>query len=279
MVGPPAHVLNYCSARDEQRRNLKTANRPAGGELEGALLQRDICYPNNHLNRRIGGKSTDATAFRRSMVFNNGVLQQQREGSSPDLARHRTVPAQVDGAEIDEGEDHVRFIDVQEEQPSATQHMNGTTESFFETPYQRSNSMTKTSFYPKANKQSFQERERQREIDRQNQMLLGQLIKIDRDFQQHKSNRMKTQPLNNSSKMWTSTMRSGFLINGSIKESHAGKNKRNDLRKIDNENARMFMQLSKKSCSVMSVDKLKAEYERAKALKQRISKSRRAPAS
>ena len=75
-------------------------------------------------------------------------------------------------------------------------------------------------------------------------------------------------------------MRGGSIMGGAlVKESHAGKNKRNDLRKIDNENARMFEQLSKKSCSVMSVDKLRAEYERAKALKQRISKSKRAPAS
>jgi len=43
-------------------------------------------------------------------------------------------------------------------------------------------------------------------------------------------------------------------------ESHAGKNKRNDLKKIDNENARLYVQLSKQPCSVYSVDKLKAEY-------------------
>ena len=61
-------------------------------------------------------------------------------------------------------------------------------------------------------------------------------------------------------------------------EFHAGKNKRNDLKKIDHENARIFGQLSKQACSVYPVDKLKAEYEKAKALKTRISKSKRTPA-
>jgi len=40
----------------------------------------------------------------------------------------------------------------------------------------------------------------------------------------------------------------------------------------------MYVQLSKQACQVLPVDKLKAEYEKALALKNRISKSRRAPA-
>lgn len=61
-------------------------------------------------------------------------------------------------------------------------------------------------------------------------------------------------------------------------ESHAAKNKRNDLRKIDNENARLYVQLSKQPCSVFSVDKLKAEYSKVQKMKQRISLSKRAKA-
>lgn len=91
---------NYGSARGSPRRNLKTAHRPEVGEmrLQDGLLMKDICYPNGveqhqslKVGGRVGGKSTDATAFRRSLIFNNGVLK-ERESSSPDICRNNTVP-------------------------------------------------------------------------------------------------------------------------------------------------------------------------------------------
>ena len=97
-------MSSVASPSEYDRRNLKTADRDARSpELESALLHKDIVYKGSSIGRgsvagantslmegRKGriGKSTDANAFRRSLVINQGVLQEQREGSSPTIGRH-----------------------------------------------------------------------------------------------------------------------------------------------------------------------------------------------
>ena len=70
------------------RRDLKTAGGVGLVKLEGELLAKDIVYkadmgvddPGNRglaaVTQFRQGKSTDATAFRRSLVINNGVLNE-----------------------------------------------------------------------------------------------------------------------------------------------------------------------------------------------------------
>ena len=92
-------MSSVASPSEYDRRNLKTADRELRSpELESALLHKDIVYKGGSVagvntslmegrKARIG-KSTDANAFRRSLVINQGVLQEQREGSSPTINRH-----------------------------------------------------------------------------------------------------------------------------------------------------------------------------------------------
>ena len=65
------------------RRSIKTAGGPNFVKLEGELLDKGIAYKAdldqealllNGPRSRLG-RSTDATGFRRSMVFSGGVLQ------------------------------------------------------------------------------------------------------------------------------------------------------------------------------------------------------------
>ena len=74
-----------------ERRDLKTAGGPGLSNLEGELLMKDIAYkaPAGSgaalLPRARLGKSTDAAAFRRSLVVNN----RQRDNG-------RSSPAMID---------------------------------------------------------------------------------------------------------------------------------------------------------------------------------------
>ena len=54
---------------------------------------------------------------------------------------------------------------------------------------------------------------------------------------------------------------SGRMLSPNQGEFHAGQNKRNDLKKIDIENARLYNQLSSKGPSVFTIEKLQAEYK------------------
>ena len=69
-------------AYDEQRRNLKTAGRPGGfaSNNPSAMMSKNESINSMtrslvvQQNRTRMGKSSDANAFRRSIIINNGVL-------------------------------------------------------------------------------------------------------------------------------------------------------------------------------------------------------------
>ena len=125
--------------------------------------------------------------------------------------------------------------------------------------YGASAASSATSVQKKLATLSFQERERQRQIDHENKLLLGQLLKIERDLGRQK--RLKRaaakgqshpkQPRVPSAEAWHSQAPSFFSKSIVASEApakaefHASKNKRNMLQKIDQENARLYVQLSK----------------------------------
>ena len=92
-------MSSVASPSEYDRSNLKTADRGhRSPKLNDELLSKDIVYngegnvsggPQSLLVSGKGriGKSTDATAFRRSLVINQGVLHESREGSSPTFNR------------------------------------------------------------------------------------------------------------------------------------------------------------------------------------------------
>ena len=88
----PQRMSSGSVAYDDQRRNLKTAGRPEGMMMnnQGVLMSKNcsIGSMNRSLvvpNRTRMGKSSDANAFRRSIVINNGVLQEQRNSPSQQI--------------------------------------------------------------------------------------------------------------------------------------------------------------------------------------------------
>ena len=85
---------------DERRRDLKTAGGIGLVKLESELLAKDIVYKADigatnglagGVNPRLG-KSTDATAFRRSLVINNAVLQERGNSSSQNMDKLAQSP-------------------------------------------------------------------------------------------------------------------------------------------------------------------------------------------
>ena len=88
---------------------------------------------------------------------------------------------------------------------------------------------------------TYQERERQREIDHHNKILLGQLLKIEKDM--HKSKRIKPVKASHSkalSQNWASQAVTSTMSTTNKPEFHARKNKRNNLMLIDVENSRLY---------------------------------------
>ena len=95
---------------------------------------------------------------------------------------------------------------------------------------------------------SFQERERQREIDHHNKLLLGQLLKIEKDMQKHKrlkkGIRASLSPASNHLKEasnWTSTQAVSSQMSAAHRpEFHASKNLKANMKAIDMENSRLY---------------------------------------